>query len=850
MKQNLRMNGYDHHASPTTPDNCIARGLDMKLLACTMQQLGGDMDPYVEISDRVCGCFTQVGLGQAAEIADAEALCPAIDEGFRVLRGIRDRLPGECSCEQCQETVPNAAGQIDWPFFHGDNAHSGYTGAAGPSKGELQFRVPVALGWQSSPVVSDGVVYVSSPSMKTTVLGFDLKTGDEVYRAERAPMLCSDQLYSTPCNASTPYVGETCILTRDMGSRGLNGQARYIRLLDKSTGSEWNRLDAGHVDYRAGYPGFCTDGKLLVFAKGDHDIERIPALCQPLNRIMCADLETMETLWDINVGACFADPVLCGDAAIVCTQSGYVYALHLDPNKERIKWSFKAEGEVNKAAACSEDYVIFGDNQGILYVLDRNSGKPVFRQETGAPKAYLFRYFGTPLVEDHCAWIPCANGCLYRLDLDSLQLRSPVSVGDPLRARPVQMGKNLFFAGLSGTLYAFDPEDEVLRQKKLSSHPILADLTAVDGMVLVNDSHLNLFVCDAGLTPRFKRSLIDCEDADGVKLLYDQIAGGAYYQSKPTAVGGTVYFGTPAGLLYAIDGETGAVKWLAELSAAISASPVWYKGRLYLGQQGGDDSFYCLDAETGALIWTSPLGWVWGSCNISEGRVFAPGIDGFLNCLDAETGSVLWRYRTDRSASTEPIVYDDMVFFGSWDEYMYALDGKTGKLAWKLRVNGWSDSGAGTAANGRLYIPVNGLQCVDAKTGKKLWHLQLPGVSFNATTAFHDGKIFTSTSRGIGLGGVVVHTRILCLDGETGKLIWSHEGGGLPGVSIGCGKKVYVTSSTDPYVKCLDEEGNGDGTTTCLWRYNMGAKTEEATSCVCSGKLYVMNAGGWLYAIR
>ncbi len=67
---------------------------------------------------------------------------------------------------------------------------------------------------------------------------------------------------------------------------------------------------------------------------------------------------------------------------------------------------------------------------------------------------------------------------------------------------------------------------------------------------------------------------------EGERILSDQIAGGAYYQSKPTAANGTVYFGTPARFVYAVDAESGKEKWKFELGGSISGAPTYDQGRI------------------------------------------------------------------------------------------------------------------------------------------------------------------------------------------------------------------------------------------------------------------------------
>lgn len=108
---------------------------------------------------------------------------------------------------------------------------------------------------------------------------------------------------------------------------------------------------------------------------------------------------------------------------------------------------------------------------------------------------------------------------------------------------------------------------------------------SADGELLWEKSTLNAFV-----------------DTTGQRIFTDELSGGTYYQSKPTAYRGKILFGTPSGFLHAANSETGEEIWKFEMGAAISVGPACADGRVFAGQQGGERFFYCIDAEDGALI--------------------------------------------------------------------------------------------------------------------------------------------------------------------------------------------------------------------------------------------------------
>jgi outer membrane protein assembly factor BamB len=415
-------------------------------------------------------------------------------------------------------------------------------------------------------------------------------------------------------------------------------------------------------------------------------------------------------------------------------------------------------------------------------------------------------------------------------------------------------GGSVFVCSLDGTLTRLDEKDgrvEPVWTRKAGTHQSLADLSFSEGKILVSTNDLFLWCYDKDGELLWRKSLIECAYDGEYRIFLEQVAGGAYFQSKLTAADGKVFFGTPSRFTCGVDAETGEELWRSELGAAISVAPSYYKGRIYVGQQGGEESFYCLDAKTGEKVWEQSIGWVWGSCNIAEDKVLVPCIDGYATCLDAETGAIVWRYRTNSSLCTEPTINDGAVYFGGWDRFINAFDLHTGEVKWSRFFKNGSDSGAMIAHEGHLYFPSPGSQfrCLDAETGDIEWSVHVEASIFNVTPAFHDNHVFASAMVGRMLGGMSVCSELYRLDVESQEIEWTHRGGGHTAPVV-AGGRVYIGSTTSPYLYCMDEQGNGDGTTETYWKFRMESRTEEACAAIYGNKLYLLNAGGWVYAIE
>ena len=97
----------------------------------------------------------------------------------------------------------------------------------------------------------------------------------------------------------------------------------------------------------------------------------------------------------------------------------------------------------------------------------------------------------------------------------------------------------------------------------------------------------------------------------------------------------------------------------------------------------------------------------------------------------------------------------------------------------------------------------------------------------------------------MGLRCVPLFSTVYCVDPETAKIYWTHQGGGglsAPAVASG---RVYIGSGTSPFFYCLDED-----TGKPLWTYKLGHRVEDATLCIYRDKVFVLAADGYVHAIE
>lgn len=182
------------------------------------------------------------------------------------------------------------------------------------------------------------------------------------------------------------------------------------------------------------------------------------------------------------------------------------------------------------------------------------------------------------------------------------------------------------------------------------------------------------------------------------------------------------------GKLYALDYKTGKKRWESATGGKIYSTPAVWKNTVVVGSS--DHYIYGFSAKDGALKWKTRTGRaVLGSPAIAGGVAFIGGSDGVFRALDAETGAVKWTFDHVKGyVSSKPLLYRNMVVFGSWSNGFYALDQSTGRLIWEWNnghANRMFSAGAcyPVAVNDRIFVvaPDRFMTALDARDGRVIW---------------------------------------------------------------------------------------------------------------------------------
>jgi eukaryotic-like serine/threonine-protein kinase len=253
--------------------------------------------------------------------------------------------------------------------------------------------------------------------------------------------------------------------------------------------------------------------------------------------------------------------------------------------------------------------------------------------------------------------------------------------------------------------------------------------------------------------------------------------------SSPAVSSNVVYFGSMDGNFYAVDAQSGQLKWKFQTAGEkrfeakgvhgfaprtqtmpdswdmFLSSPVVDKGLVYFGS--GDGNLYALNTQTGTLKWKfATQGVVHSSPAISDGIVYFGSWDTYLYAVDAAGGKLKWKFQTGDDQKqpnqvgiqSSPAVAHGMVYFGCRDSNLYAVDTKTGSLKWKFPTNGsWVITSPAVSDNGVVFATSDSalFHVLDPQTGSPKFSLDAKTFIFSSPAIAGEMAYFGSFGGGL-----------------------------------------------------------------------------------------------------
>lgn len=293
--------------------------------------------------------------------------------------------------------------------------------------------------------------------------------------------------------------------------------------------------------------------------------------------------ETGRRLWSVNLGRSSVDaqPASSNPTTVFVTNSNIIYAL--DRLGGRVKWSHPMEHLPASATSCDEEHVFVGLRAGKLIAYDAKDGRELWNYQT----------------------------------------RGDVS------SRPEPAGRVVAFASTDGKVYVSRSEVSRPLLRWTAAGPISAPLNALGVRTL--------------LVPSEDKSLYAIDLWTGTTKW--NFPTGAPILQEPLVAGDDIYVVNSAGMLSAVNAETGASEWtISTLGGPLLGVS---RKRLYLESLDGD--LFIVDRANGAMLYdpratheragVNLREFQFGPTNRMNDRMYVASRSGMLVCM-REAGAV------------------------------------------------------------------------------------------------------------------------------------------------------------------------------------------------------------------
>jgi outer membrane protein assembly factor BamB len=258
--------------------------------------------------------------------------------------------------------------------------------------------------------------------------------------------------------------------------------------------------------------------------------------------------------------------------------------------------------------------------------------------------------------------------------------------------------------------------------------------------------------------------------------------------SAPTVAEGVVYCGSTNGSFFALDAETGQLRWKFSALYPISGKAAVSSELVCIGS---GNTLYGLDKKSGLEKWhytakgyrpifsldltdyhrSSPV--------IADGVVYYGDDWGNLNGVDLATGEPVFQFTTEsgRPIRSTPVVRDNVVYFGDWEGEVYAVSLVDRKLRWTYRLENVRPYYGAIVSefviqDGVLYFGSQHeiFSPLDITNGNPVWKFADANKTYlPSTPLIYEGKVV--------IGSTVFTNAVLCL--SKGEIVWSYKADGI-----------------------------------------------------------------------
>ena len=358
-----------------------------------------------------------------------------------------------------------------------------------------------------------------------------------------------------------------------------------------------------------------------------------------------------------------------------------------------IKWSFKLQEPILSTPAVSGGRVFIATTDRRVVALDEATGDVLWAQPVSGPVNswsdatlpgfFPHRYLVTPSVADGLMFIGLRDGTLLALDTATGNVEWSYATGGPIYGSATVFDGSLYIGSSDNRLYSFDASTGEVRWIRETEHWVISPPTISQGIVIAGSHDENLYMIDA--SNGTLRYMLDI--GSSIQNAITVVGDAAYFTVRPGDVVAIDYRQKDVpfqkafrsiwyqlfvwGMVPPPPPAPGFI-WGLPVDEPVDSDLATADGRLFVATVAG--ILRAVDLETGSLLWkVDGLGNVYTSPIISGDTVILAAFDGTIHSFDASTGEQRWAVSTSESIVASPTLADGTLYVPTTEGNLYAL---------------------------------------------------------------------------------------------------------------------------------------------------------------------------------
>jgi outer membrane protein assembly factor BamB len=343
--------------------------------------------------------------------------------------------------------IGSTVAAADWPMFHYDSSHTGYTTDAGPLTNNVLWKYTTGGTVESSIVISGGYVY--APSADNNVYCLNATTGHQVWN------------YTTGGYVWGPAIANGYVY--------VGSDDHKVYCLSAQTGAlVWSYSTGGYV-----YTPTVANGYVYI---GSND-----------RNVYCLNASTGAQVWNFTTQGEVYVPSVSGSYVYIGSSDSNVYCLNANTGAKI--WSYSTGNYVLSTPAVSGNgYVYVGGYDHNVYCLNASTGAQVWSYATGGI------IFSSPAVANSYVYIGSEDNNVYCLNAQTGAQVWSYSTSSKVLCSPAVSGNGYVYVGSEDhKVYCLSAQTGTLVWSYTTSGVVTSSPALSDGVLYIGSFDMNVY---------------------------------------------------------------------------------------------------------------------------------------------------------------------------------------------------------------------------------------------------------------------------------------------------------------------------------------------------------------------